>query len=420
MLFRLGITAAIAAIAAAAQDAALDRFEKEIRPVLAGRCYACHSASAAALQGGLLLDSADGIRRGGNSGVVVQPGNPDQSLLIRAIRHTDKTLKMPPGSPLPPEVVAKFEAWVREGAPLPADRVAAREEAARPVVSERPGLPDAPAVHGQQWVRNDIDRFILSKLEARNLAPSPETDKRTLIRRATFDLTGLPPSAEEIDRFVRDTSADAYEKLIDRLLASPRYGERWGRHWLDVARYADSVNDSVNSGQRFPWSYTYRDWVIRSLNEDLPYDRFVLYQLAADRVTGIEPRHLAALGFLSLGREFPKSYPETVDDRIDAVARGFLGLTVACARCHDHKFDPIPTKDYYSFYSILSNIREPDQLPLLGKPAGSRRSRRFTRTAWSASRRSIRNTVSAGTARWLPSSRRRRRITCWPRTIRRR
>ena len=235
---------------------------------------------------------------------------------------------------------------------------------------KRPGLPDVPAVRGQQWVRNDIDRFILSKLEAKNLAPSPEADKRTLIRRATYDLTGLPPSAEEIDRFVRDTSADAYEKLIDRLLASPRYGERWGRHWLDVARYADSVNDSVNSGQRFPWSYTYRDWVIRSLNEDLPYDRFVLYQLAADRVTGIEPRHLAALGFLSLGREFPKSYPETVDDRIDAVARGFLGLTVACARCHDHKFDPIPTKDYYSFYSILSNIRQPDELPLLGKAGG--------------------------------------------------
>jgi hypothetical protein len=370
MLFRLGIAAAIAAIAAAAQDAALDRFEKEIRPVLAARCYTCHSATAAALQGGLRLDSADGIRHGGNSGLVVQPGHPDQSLLIRAIRGTDNALKMPPGSPLPPEVVANFEAWIREGASLPADRAPAVKKQSVLWSLKRPGLPDAPAVHGQQWIRNDIDRFILSKLEARNLAPSPEADRRTLIRRATFDLTGLPPSADDIDRFVRDASPDAYEKLIDRLLASPRYGERWGRHWLDVARYADSVNDSVNSGQRFPWSYTYRDWVIRSLNEDLPYDRFVLYQLAADRVTGIEPRHLAALGFLSLGREFPKSYPETVDDRIDAVARGFLGLTVACARCHDHKFDPIPTKDYYSFYSILSNIREPGQLPLLAGTGG--------------------------------------------------
>jgi hypothetical protein len=366
MLFRLGITAATVAIAVAAQEAELDRFEKKIRPILVERCYACHSASVAAPQGGLLLDSTDAIRRGGNSGVVIRPGNPDLSLLIRAIRHTDKTLKMPPGSPLPPDVVAQFEAWVREGATLPEDRVISIKK--QPVLwsLKRPGLPDLPVVHGQQWVRND--RFILSRLEAKSLAPSPEADKRTLIRRAAYDLIGLPPSADDIDRFTRDTSADAYEKLIDRLLASPRYGERWGRHWLDVARYSDSVNDSVNSGQRFPWSYTYRDWVIQSLNEDLPYDRFVLYQLAADRITGIDPRHLAALGFLSLGREFPKSYPETVDDRIDAVARGLLGLTVACARCHDHKYDPIPTKDYYSLYAILSNIRQPDELPMLGKP----------------------------------------------------
>jgi len=226
------------------------------------------------------------------------------------------------------------------------------------VVAYEARITVPPTVHDQQWIRNDIDRFILSKLEAKNLAPSPETDKRTLIRRASYDLIGLPPSAEDIDRFVKDTSTDAYEKLIDGLLASPRYGERWGRHWLDVARYADSVNDSVNSGQRFPWSYTYRDWVIQSLNEDLPYDRFVLYQLAADRVSGIEPRHQAALGFLSLGREFPKSYPETVDDRIDAVARGLLGLTVACARCHDHKYDPITQGEYYQLFAYFNNIPE--------------------------------------------------------------
>jgi hypothetical protein len=370
MLFRLAIAAVLAAASAAAQDAALDRFEKEIRPVLAERCYACHSASAAAPQAGLMLDTANGIRRGGNSGAVLQPGNPDASLLIRAIRHTDKRLKMPPGGPLSAEVIAKFEAWVRDGAALPADPAAPVRKQAALWSLKSPVRPDPPVVREQKWIRNDVDRFILSKLESRNLAPSPESDRRTLIRRATYDLTGLPPSAEDIDRFVNDPSPDAYEKLIDRLLASPRYGERWGRHWLDVARYADSVNDSVNSGQRFPWSYTYRDWVIRALNEDLPYDRFVLYQMAADRIPGIEPRHLAALGFLSLGREFPKSYPETVDDRIDAVARGFLGFTVACARCHDHKFDPIPTRDYYSFYSILSNIRVPDELPLLDKPAG--------------------------------------------------
>ena len=216
----------------------------------------------------------------------------------------------------------------------------------------------------------------MSRLEAKSLSPSAEADKRTLIRRATYDLTGLSPTADEVDRFLNDTSPQAYERLIDRLLASPRYGERWGRHWLDVARYSDSVNDSVNTGQRYPWSYTYRDWVIRALNEDLPYDQFVLYQLAADRLPKAEPRHLAALGFLSLGREFPNSYPETVDDRIDAVTRGLLGLTVACARCHDHKYDPIPTKDYYSLYSIFSNIREPKNCRCSESPSGSRRSRR--------------------------------------------
>ena len=227
-------------------------------------------------------------------------------------------------------------------------------------------MPELPQVQRQDWVRNDIDRFVLSRLEAKNLAPSAEANRRTLIRRATYDLDRLPPTAEEVEQFSRDSSPDAYERLIDRLLASPRYGERWARHWLDVARYSDSVNDSVNAGQRYPWSYTYRDWVIRALNDDLPYDQFVLYQLAADRLANADERHLAALGFLSLGRDFPKSYPETVDDRIDATMRGFVGLTVACARCHDHKYDPIPTKDYYSLYAIFANIREPQELPLLG------------------------------------------------------
>ena len=370
MLFQLGTLAAALVIGADAQNAAIDHFEKKIRPVLASRCYPCHSTSTAAPQGGLLLDSTQGIRRGGNSGPAIQPGDPEHSLLIRAIRHTDKKLKMPPGDPLSPELVAEFELWIREGASLPAEPLTIDKKQPSLWSLQKPRLPELPAVKGQGWVRNDIDRFILSRLEARHLGPSPEADKRTLIRRATYDLTGLPPTAEAVEQFVKDAAPHAYERLIDRLLGSPRYGERWGRHWLDVARYSDSVNDSVNTGQRYPWSYTYRDWVIGALNEDLPYDRFVLYQLAADRVPNAEPRHLAALGFLSLGREFPNSYPETVDDRIDAVSRGLLGLTVACARCHNHKYDPIPTKDYYALYSILSNIREPKELPLLGKPLG--------------------------------------------------
>jgi len=337
-------------------------FETKIRPVLATHCFACHSAQAPKLQGGLALDSQSGMRKGGNSGTVIESGQPDHSLLLRAIRYQDQSVKMPPGKPLTAEIVADFETWIRGGAPMPADA------APRASVSQRfwsllpPQDVPIPRVQHANQPRNTIDHFILAKLEEKGLALSPQADKRTLIRRITYDLTGLPPTVAEIEAFLADQSPDAYANVVDRLLASPRYGERWGRYWLDVARYSDARN----VGERFPFSYTYRDWVIRALNEDMPYDRFITLQLAADLLPHTKDhRDLAALGYLSLGREFPKSFAETVDDRIDVVARGMLGLTVACARCHDHKYDPIPTKDYYSWYSILSNIREPAELPLL-------------------------------------------------------
>jgi hypothetical protein len=347
----------------AADSAGVQFFEAKIRPVLAARCYACHSAQAPKPQAGLLLDSEAGIKRGGNSGSPVNVNDPEKSVLLRAIRYQDKDLKMPPGKPLGPENIADFEQWVRAGAPMRAD---ARITPAAPKAADfwafrAPVKSAIPQVKNSAWARNEIDRFILAKLEQKGLAPAEAADKRTLMRRATYDLTGLPPSASEIDSFVADQRPDAYERLIDRLLASPRYGERWGRFWLDIARYSDARG----AGSRFAFSYTYRDWVIRAFNEDLPFDQFLVQQLAADRVSNNDSRNLAALGFLSLGREFPKSFPETVDDRIDTVARGMLGLTVACARCHDHKYDPIPTKDYYSFYAIFSNIHEPEDLPLL-------------------------------------------------------
>jgi hypothetical protein len=365
MRFPVCALAVASVVALRAQDPRVERFESKIRPVLATKCYACHSRAAAAPQGGLLLDSAAAIAKGGNSGAVLVAGDPAASLLVRAIRQVDKNLAMPPGAKLPEEIIAAIEEWIREGAVMPADRQP--QAGPQPALwSLRPVCEVAIPQAGDKWARNEVDRFIAAGLAAKGLTPSAEADRRTLIRRVAYDLTGLPPSAEEIEAFENDASPDAYGRLIDRLLASPRYGERYARYWLDVARYADAVNNSVNTGLKFPWSYTYRDWVIRSFNEDLPYDKFLIYQIAADRIAGLEPRHLAALGFLSLGREFPKSYPETVDDRIDAVTRGFLGLTVACARCHDHKYDPIPAKDYYSLYGIFANIRQPDDLPAIG------------------------------------------------------
>ena len=324
MVTRIGIVATVLAFSLTAQDKGIDFFEKKIRPVLAAQCYACHSSAVPVAKGGLLLDSAVGLKRA-------------IPLLPAALK------KMPPGKPVAKEIAADFERWIAEGAPTPYKQ---------------------PELWSLQKPRADksgsIDRFISDRLKAKNLTLSPEADRRTLIRRAAYDLIGLPPSIDDLENA-------QYEQYVDRLLASPRYGERWARHWLDVARYSDSVNDSVNAGQRYPWSYTYRDWVIQSLNEDLPYDKFLLYQLAADRIPNTDKKHLAALGFLSLGRDFPNSYPETVDDRIDAVTRGMLGFTVACARCHDHKYDPIPTKDYYSLYSIFSNIRQPKEFPLIVK-----------------------------------------------------
>ncbi len=262
----LALAILLLAVPLSAQDPnsdSLTLFETKIRPVLATRCYVCHSAKAAKPQGGLLLDSQAGLKRGGNSGVVIEPGNPDKSLLVRAVRYQDKDLQMPPGKPLPAEVVADFENWIRSGAAMPADAIAVTPiDQRRQFWSFQPPKDHAPPeVKQQAWAHNGIDRFILAKLEEKGLAPSAPADARTLIRRAYYDLTGLPPTADEADAFAADKSPDAYARLIDRLLASPRYGERWGRFWLDVARYSDARN----VGERFAYSYTYRDWVIRAL-----------------------------------------------------------------------------------------------------------------------------------------------------------
>ena len=351
-------------------------FEKKIRPIFVERCYKCHSVGADKVKGGLLLDSREGLLKGGDSGPAIVPGDPEKSILIKALRQTDE-LRMPVKEKLPDEAIADFVAWVKMGAPDP--RLAAattKAPASTPSLAEarkfwafQPPREIQPPIVRAPWCRTPIDNFILAKLEEKRMKPAPEADLRTLLRRVTIDLTGLPPSAEEIDALLADSSADAYEKAVDRLLASPRYGERWGRHWLDIARYADTKEWVVDEERRLPYPYTYRDWVIKAFNDDLPYDRFLTLQIAADRVqSGDDRTDLAALGFLTVGRSFLNRQPDIIDDRIDVISRGLLGLTVTCARCHDHKYDPIPTKDYYSMYGIFASSAAPKELPLLAAP----------------------------------------------------
>ncbi|MHB1423834.1 MAG: PSD1 and planctomycete cytochrome C domain-containing protein [Gemmataceae bacterium] len=351
----------------------VEYFEKHIRPVLAERCQSCHGPKRQ--QGGLRLDSGAAMLKGSDNGAVVVPGQPDKSLLVKAIRY-DGDVQMPPKGKLADEAIVHLTEWVKMGAPWPEDAVKA-DASSQSVAEVRRThwafqpvrKPNLPAVKKAAWVKTPIDAFVLAGLEAKGLMPTPAADRRTLIRRVTLDLHGLPPGPEEATAFESDRSPDAYARLVDRLLASPRYGERWGRHWLDVARYADSKGYLFEEERRFPFAYTYRDYVIRSLNEDLPYDRFVLQQLAADQLPlGEDKRSLAALGYLTLGRRFLNNIHDIIDDRIDVTMRGLQAMTVGCARCHDHKFDPIPQKDYYSLYGVFASSVEPKELPLIGQP----------------------------------------------------
>jgi hypothetical protein len=352
-------------------------FEKKIRPVMVERCYECHSATAKKLKGKFKLDTKEDLEKGGDSGVVIVSGDAEKSLLIKAVRYKDEDLQMPPKQKLSDGQVKDFEQWVKMGAAYPAaEKKAAAKSPEEQLAEARkfwsfvpPKAQVTPVVHGG-WAKTDVDRFVQAKLEERGLTCGPMADRRTLIRRATFDLTGLPPRIEDVESFLADPSPNAFEKVVDRLLASPQYGERWGRYWLDVSRYADSKGYVFEEERRYPYSYTYRDWVVRAFNEDLPYDQFLIQQIAADQLPlGEDKRPLAAMGFLTLGRRFLNQQPDIIDDRIDVVARGTMGLTVACARCHDHKFDPIPTADYYSLYGIFASSVEPADPPSLGGAA---------------------------------------------------
>jgi hypothetical protein len=346
-------------------DSGVELFEKKIRPVLVEQCYECHSAGAKKLKGGLKLDSRDGVKKGGESGkALVVAGDPEASLLIRAIRYSDPDLQMPPKKALAASVVRDFEEWVRMGAPDPRDAAEVKNSAKAQVDAAahwafqplRASAPPSPEYRRG----SEIDSFVTEKLRGAGLTLSAPADKRTLIRRAYYDLIGFPPSFADVETFERDQSSDAFAKVVDRLLASPRYGERWGRYWLDLARYADTKGYVYGDREdaRFVHSHNYRDWVIKSLNDDMTYDRFLALQIAADQADGARREDLAALGFLTVGRRFLGVIPDIIDDRIDVVTRTTQGLTVSCARCHDHKFDPIPTQDYYSLYGVFAGSFE--------------------------------------------------------------
>ena len=351
--------------AAIAQSAEEDArfFETRIRPLLAERCFKCHGPTKQ--KGGLRLDSADAVKRGGQSGEpLFSQDRWDRGLLLRAVRHAAGVEAMPPDGKLKDAEIAALEKWAKSGAQFPAtanagELDAARHWAFRPVV--RAGVPMNAA-------ESPIDSFLLAKLAEKKLRLSPEADRRTLIRRLTFDLIGLPPTPQEVAAFEEDASLDAFEKVVDRLLASPHYGERWGRHWLDVARYADNKGYVFFEDKNYPWAWTYRDYVIGAFNRDLPFDRFTLEQIAADQIELDDKKSLAALGFLTVGGHFMGNVHDIIDDRIDAVTRGYLGLTVSCARCHDHKFDPVPQADYYSLYGVFRSCTEPTVPPLWGEP----------------------------------------------------
>jgi hypothetical protein len=349
-------------------------YDQEVRPILAASCFKCHSHEAKKAKGGLVVDSLGGLLKGGDTGPAIVPGAPAKSLLIRAVRHVDDDLKMPQGGKkLSDQQIDRLVRWVKMGAPAPAADKAVK---ARGKISDEDRAwwafqpvrePPIPKVTNA-WCRNAIDRFIYAKLTAEGLQPSPQADRMALCRRVTFDVTGLPPTPAEVDAFLADQAPGAYERLVDRLLASPRYGEHWARHWLDLARYAES--DGFRADGYRPSAWRYRDYVIRAFNQDKPYDRFVLEQLAGDEIAPDDPAALAATAFLRHTiYEFNQvdcrsQWADMLNDLTDVTGDVFLAMGMGCARCHDHKFDPILQKDYYSLQAFFAAFVPHDDVPL--------------------------------------------------------
>ena len=369
ILLRVSLAFACGAAFAAPTPEQVEFFEKQVRPVLVEQCVKCHGPEKQKAE--LRLDSLAAVLKGADTGPVAVAGKPEQSSLIKSIRH-EGDIKMPEKAPKMPESqIAALSEWVKMGMPWPENSApVVKADVAKTHWAFQPVKPVAVPAVNSAWVKSPVDAFVLEKLNAEKLQPAKIADKQTLIRRAAFVLTGLPPSEDEVQSFVKDELPDAFSKVVDRLLASPRYGERWGRHWLDVARYADHRGYLAGEESReYPFAWTYRDWVIRAFNDDLPYDQFLTRQIAADIPgSGGDRDDLAALGFLTLGRRFLNDQNLIIDDRIDVVMRGTMSLTVTCARCHDHKFDPVTAKDYYALYGVFASCdeeRDPGKLPEL-------------------------------------------------------
>ncbi len=350
----------------------LDFFETKIRPVLVEHCYECHSSQSSSVEGELRLDSREALLAGGATGRSFVEGDAKNSLLVKALRYDD--LKMPPDRRLSEEVVKDFERWINDGAADPRIDSAPRPQASNASVDwnqardfwslKVPVQSALPVVQNTAWPQTRLDHFVLAKIEANTLTASPAADRYTLARRLTFDLTGLPPQFEEVDSFISNDAPDALPRFVDQLMASPAFGERFARMWLDLARYAEDQAHIVGDDRSlcYPNAFMYRDWVIEAFNQDLPYDNFVRQQLAADQIDGPVEPDLRPLGFLGVGPKYYQRGSAAVmadewEDRVDVVTRGLLGLTVACARCHDHKYDPIPTKDYYALAGVFASTQ---------------------------------------------------------------
>jgi len=362
-------------------DPALALYVESVKPILEARCLSCHSPEKH--RGGLDLSTRAALLKGGDTGPALIAGDPDASLLIKSIRHEVEPHMPLKADKLPEGEIAVLVAWVKAGAPMPEGAAPAPQAKREMIVTDKDRDywayraledPAPPTVKDTAWVKNPIDAFVLAKLEEKGLTPTAQADKRTLIRRAYFDLLGLPPTPEEVEQFVNDAAPDAWEKLIDRLLASPHYGERWGRHWLDLARFADS--DGYEFDKERPNAFPYRDFVIRALNADMPYDQFVRWQLAGDEFAPDEPQAIAATGFLAAGPFIDNQVTEQnrydeLDDIVSTTASTFLATNVGCARCHDHKYDPVPTRDYYSLLSAFTTVTRRDTV--LGNRADAKR-----------------------------------------------